>query len=372
MEASLNTWTTLFLLAAGQGLFLVLVLLIANTRSKNFNWPIIILLSFFSVTLVNYVLFWSGYNQTFPYLRFIPEIGFYLFGPMLLLYLRRILMQRKADDTFLLHLIPSLYICFLALTYWVYGQFPGSIEDAPFMGRLIRLPYWPWTIVIHMVIYNVLVYNMILSYEKNKDDELAAIRIRWSRALNTFFSAFILAYASYYILVQFDFFNEEWDYLISVVMSLAIYGIGYMAFTQPSIFNGIFLHQVFVPRKYKSSQLSEDMVEDLFTQIEDYFKKDEPFLNPELRQAHVCEALNCSTHHISQVINQKTGASFNAFIKKHRLLYAEQILKKNRKADIKTVCYQSGFNNKTTFNAAFKQQYGCTPTEFKEKRPSGR
>ena len=85
----------------------------------------------------------------------------------------------------------------------------------------------------------------IILYQGNRNDELSLIRIRWSKAVNLFYSIFILAFASYYFLVRYEFFSPEWDYMISIVMSLSIYGIGYMAFTQPTIFNGIFLNQVF-------------------------------------------------------------------------------------------------------------------------------
>jgi AraC-like DNA-binding protein len=176
-----------------------------------------------------------------------------------------------------------------------------------------------------------------------------------------------LAYSSYFFLVGFDFFEVGWDYMISAVMSLAIYGIGYMAFTQPQIFNGIFLQQIFVPKKYKSSQLTDSMADELFNKIQDYFISDEPYLNPELRQAHVCEKLSFTTHQISQVINQKTNATFSAFVKNYRLGYAENMIRENPEIDIKTVYYQSGFNNKTSFNSAFKQKLGITPSVFKER-----
>jgi len=251
--------------------------------------------------------------------------------------------------------------------YWMTGHWPWLITDIPILGKMIRLPYWAWTIVAHMLIYNTLLYIIIARYRLNKTDELAAIRIRWSRWLSGFLFAFILAYLSYYILVQFDFFNPHWDYMISIVMSISIYGIGYMAFTQPRIFNGIFLHQVFVPKKYKTSPLSSDLANEIFENIEEYFKSDQPFLNPEIRQAHVCDALELSTHHTSQVINQKTGGSFNAYVKNYRLDYAEALIQADPSMDIKSVCFQSGFNNKTTFNTAFRHRFNCTPSDYKAK-----
>ena len=367
MAPSLNNWTTIFLLAAGQGLFLCLILLIANTRRKNFNWPIIVLIGFFSITLVHYVLYWSGYISKFPYLRFIPEIGFYLFGPLLLLYINRILLARKAGPAYLFLLSFSFWVFVLASIYWINKSLPFPIEQAPFTGRIFRLPLWPWLVALQMFVYNIIIYILIHRYKRNRDDELAAIRVRWSRSLNIFFSAFILAYSSYFFLVGFDFFEVGWDYMISAVMSLAIYGIGYMAFTQPQIFNGIFLQQIFVPKKYKSSQLTDSMADELFNKIQDYFISDEPYLNPELRQAHVCEKLSFTTHQISQVINQKTNATFSAFVKNYRLGYAENMIRENPEIDIKTVYYQSGFNNKTSFNSAFKQKLGITPSVFKER-----
>ena len=367
MEPSLNSWTTIFLIAAGQGLFLVTILLFANLRRRNFNWPIIVIVSFFSLTLVHYVLYWTGFIKVFPHLRFIPELGFYLSGPLLLLYLRRVLYQRKAGVKFIFHLIPAFWLFGLVVYFWASGSFPFVISEHPVFGRLVRLPIWPWAIVLHMLAYNMLMLILITRYQEKGEDELASIRIRWSKAINLFYSAFIIAFASYYFLVGFDFFQREWDYMISVVMSLSIYGIGYMAFTQPRIFNGIFLHQVFVPKKYKSSQLTDSLSEELFAKLKLFFDTKQPFLNPELRQAHVCEELGCTTHQISQLINEKTGSNINTYIKNYRLEYAVNLINENPGIDMKTVFYQSGFNNKTSFNTAFKQKFSCTPTAYKAK-----
>jgi AraC-like DNA-binding protein len=217
-----------------------------------------------------------------------------------------------------------------------------------------------------MLVYNILMFINVIKYQEDRNDELSSIRIRWSKAVNLFFSTFIISYSTYYVLVNYDFFQPQWDYMISIVMSLAIYGIGYMAFTQPEIFNGIFLNKVFVPKKYKSSQLTDSLANELFDRLTDYFDNKKPYLNPELRQANVCEELGCTTHQVSQLINERTGSNINSFIRKYRLGYAENLIRENPQIDIKTVFYQSGFNNKTSFNSAFKQKFGCTPSDYRK------
>ena len=76
--------------------------------------------------------------------------------------------------------------------------------------------------------------------------------------------------------------------------------------------------------------------------------------------------LSSTRHNISQVINEHFGVSFFHFVNKHRIEEALRILSSNSSSNLNIidVAYDVGFNNKVTFNKAFKIETSMTPTEY--------
>ena len=77
---------------------------------------------------------------------------------------------------------------------------------------------------------------------------------------------------SYYVLVKFSFFNDEWDYMISIMMSISIYAIGYFIFKQPSVFDGEFFSNLFLPIKNKDESFEISMLNEFYENVTNYMK----------------------------------------------------------------------------------------------------
>ncbi len=61
-----------------------------------------------------------------------------------------------------------------------------------------------------------------------------------------------------------------------------------------------------------------------------------------------------------------TDCTPHGFIKKYRLTRAADLLKNSDKT-ISEVAYETGFNNRSYFYRSFKEEYNCSPSEFKNK-----
>ncbi|MCB0458382.1 MAG: AraC family transcriptional regulator, partial [Flavobacteriaceae bacterium] len=86
----------------------------------------------------------------------------------------------------------------------------------------------------------------------------------------------------------------------------------------------------------------------------------------ELRLVNLADALGFSTHLLSKVINKKSGKNFNQFVNDYRLNEAKRLLIDNPDYSIKSIYFDVGFNNKATFYNAFKKEFRCTPSEFRD------
>ena len=352
---TLDAWTSSFLLAVAMGVFLG-VLLLTNRDKK--NRPIAFFVLAFSLILFQYVLYWTRYETEFPYLVLIPPLCYYSTGPLLYLYFLR-LYKKEVSFNYALHFLPAVLLVVPNLFFWfkINDWYGGDIV-------LLWLAQQHWFIVAHMTCYVLLLFR-ILSANNDSTTEYTEVRRRWSKFLSILYGLFVAAYASYYVLVGFSFFNSKWDYAISFMMSFTIYAIGYFIFRQPSVFNGELYANLFLPIKHKEASFEDALLNELYANLTTYMEQEKPFIDNELRLVHLADQLGFSTHLLSKVINKKSGKNFNTFVNDYRLVEAEQLLTESTSSSIKSVYFDVGFNSKAAFYKAFRKKHHCTPSEYR-------
>ncbi len=354
---SLDTWTSIFLFAVAMGLFLFVMLISGGNRK---NYPIGFLVLAFSVIIFQYVLYWTRYEEVFPYLVIFPPVCYYVTGPLLYLYFLN-LYQRKVHFNYGIHFLPAFIILIPNLILWL--KYLGFTE---MKIHLLWLVQRPWLMIAHMAVYAFLIFRLIRKYRKG-EGEYTKIRNKWGNVLVSLYGLFIIALASYYILVKFPFFNSEWDYSICITMSVSIYTIGYFIIKQPQVFDGEFYSQLFLPIKNKTDNFETSLMNELYEKLTAYMQSEKPYTDNELRLVHLADQLGFSTHLLSKVINKKSGMNFNQFVNDYRLDEAQRLLAENGTYSVKSIYFDVGFNNKATFYNAFKRKFNCTPLQYKQR-----
>lgn len=79
----------------------------------------------------------------------------------------------------------------------------------------------------------------------------------------------------------------------------------------------------------------------------------------------LCLHIRENPHHVSQVINQDLGTSFYDLINRQRIESAKAALVAFPDRTVLDIALEMGFNSKSTFNTAFRQHTGSTPTQFR-------
>ncbi|MEL6865443.1 MAG: AraC family transcriptional regulator [Bacteroidota bacterium] len=382
LSASLNLWTLFFLLAAGQGLFLCITLFLSNNGNRLANRTLGLFIGLFALTLFEYFLHWTRYILLWPHFMSIYEPIIFLFGPLLYLYFRYLKSTRRLHWWEMLHFLPfllytinrmPLYLSTAAAKYAV-------LNGQPILESGIQLPfiniyaYKPWLFVGHPLLY----VFILLAYLHKEQFLLRpdgphkvqqGIRRRWTITLLALYLGFVLSNLSYYVLVGMPFFNPQWDYAISLAMLLFVYVVGYLGFRQPEIFSGELMPQLFQADKYQHSSLTSTAAQSLLRKLLHYMDTEQPYLDNEVRLDAMAEKLGCSRHHLSQVINQELNKSFSELMNDYRIKEVEQLLKDpaNQKRYIIELAYSAGFNNKTSFNKAFKLRTGLSPSQYRRQ-----
>ena len=95
----------------------------------------------------------------------------------------------------------------------------------------------------------------------------------------------------------------------------------------------------------------------------------EIYLKKDLTIHDISKEINISSSYISNVLNQDLKCNFVTFINTYRINKAKEILLSSNYSTytIEAISELVGFNSKSSFNSAFKQISGITPSEYKRK-----
>ena len=118
--------------------------------------------------------------------------------------------------------------------------------------------------------------------------------------------------------------------------------------------------------KYTTSKLTKPMITDIQLKLEQYMRESKPYLQHDLKQSDVAQALEVTIHELSQVLNQNLNTTFRDYLNKFRI---DEFIQKMKVADlskftIMAIAEQCGFQSKSSFYRSFNKVTGKTPAEF--------
>lgn len=359
-KPSLNTWTTVFLFMVFQGILLFSILIIRKKGNKSSNIILGLFVLSFALTLVMFVLYWSKYIFVSPFVyldKLYIALG-YLFGPLLLLYFQSLFAKDLKFKKVFYHFIP-FGICILMYLTYQFLEFSNTAIEP-----LQNLMFYPWTRIVQMTIY----FIAIVLFVKKEKFNVANNVSRWLHYLMYSFFGLILSYVAYFTLVNFSFFNIEWDYMISFVISFFIILISIMGYLQPEIFWGFRLQETLKFVKYKKSGLSKNLSLELKQKLLKLMIDDQVYKENNISLEMLSNKLGTTKHNTSQIINEHFKENFFEFLNDFRIDEAKELLiSDSNQLNITEILYEVGFNNKVSFNNAFKKRTGLTPTQFKNR-----
>lgn len=358
------SWTIVFVIAAAQGFFIALVLWRWKRGNPLGNRLLSVLVTLFSLSMVEYVLYWTKNLYNLPHFSNVSVNFTYLYGVLLWLYLRTIYEGKPLGRQDVWQFIPFVLASFPFIPWY----FAGGVLKQQVIAHESKFWYDPlairlqfWGSMIHLVGYTI--WNIWYVARQPKVGDTT----RWARQVVAFYAVFALAYISYFVLIQFPFFNILWDYHISAVMTAMIYLIAFAGYVQPAVFEGHKWLEVQTTAKYKNSGLTPEASRSMLQHLEFCMLQEKIYQAADINLEKLAIRLNASKHHVSQVINENLGMSFFEYINQLRVEEACRLLTETTKNDLNVIeiAYAVGFSNKVSFNAAFKKSTGMTPTAYR-------
>ena len=394
MKPGFDTFTAVFLFIAVLGLLVSLIFFL-KFRFKNGAINNTLIVFFFSITLIDWALYWSRYQFHFPHLMFFWLSFCFAYGPLALFYLKELGGEKLSWFQKSLHLSPFAVV-FMYNLFFTFSStsnkqqiLVAGFKDFQVHGRMVEL-------LNNLSLIHLVVYACFVLIETRRLKSLNTVK-NWSLAYAISFTFFVLNFVVYYFLSKTDFFNKDWDYGIGFSMVLFAISLTLMAYIQPSIFNGYSLIEtlgrvdnsktnqtvntekncssgeenlntsvkVSDQTKYKNSALTKDFSRELLFNLHALMHEEKCYLNPNFSLALLSEKLQLSKHHTSQLINEQLGMSFFEYINKLRVEEAANLLTaKKYNYKVIDVAFMVGFNNKVSFYTSFKNLKGMTPVAY--------
>ncbi len=117
--------------------------------------------------------------------------------------------------------------------------------------------------------------------------------------------------------------------------------------------------------RYEKSKISGLDVDSVVKRLEGLMEIEKVYKDNKLSLSRISEALDITTHQLSQILNDNLGCSFPRYITIYRLKAAKKTLLENKNESILSIAFSSGFKSKSSFNASFKKEFNMTPTEYR-------
>jgi AraC-like DNA-binding protein len=365
-----SLWSFMYLYVALIGFYIAIIVQFnrkVDRPAKVLIGSFIFIHSFF---ILHICLNITNYQYKFPHSYLMSTCFSFLYGPLLYFYFKRITQKYKFKKSDLLHLIPTvLFLIYIFPTYIMSadeklammldrankGLNPG---DSPDVIILVILK------LISLVIYGYFIRELYLASKNSKEHTNKEHRI-WQRNIYFIHIAYVLCYAGYGILISNHIISGFLYHSQVVCMALMVMYIGYCANIQPSVFGGSFtFNKLFF--KYEKSGLTPSLSVELKDSLIYLFDEEKIYKENDINLEKLAERLNTTRHNASQVINEHFQMNFHELVNKYRISEAKQIFNEDsqRNLNIIDVAYEVGYNNKVTFNKAFKKDTQTTPSEY--------
>lgn len=118
----------------------------------------------------------------------------------------------------------------------------------------------------------------------------------------------------------------------------------------------------------KVTKIKEDKTDELYQNLCGLMENEKLYKNENLTREYLSELLNTNRTYLSQLIRERTGNGYSAFVNGYRIREAVKILSDPAQIDypLKALYRDLGFSSVSTFYKVFQESMGMTPSNYRK------
>ncbi|SNZ00191.1 helix-turn-helix domain-containing protein [Flagellimonas pacifica] len=369
-----TTWSLMYLFVALIGFYVVFLICVNRKIHLSGRFLIASFIFIHSIFILHISINRANYMFTYPHTYLMSSWASFLYGPLLYFYFKITTQKYKFKKLDLLHFLPTIVLIGY-LTFTVY-LFTAESKVQLMLNRIqnglnpqdsARLLLIVVLKIISLTVYGYFIRKVYLKSKREK--LLDAKNQTWQKNVYHIHIFYVFTYTAYGILIV-NGYSTGALYNASVAsMALMVLYVGYSANIQPDVFSGAYDYTNRLFPKYEKSGLTPSLSAELRENLLLLFAVDKIYKENNINLDMVAQKLNTTRHNTSQIINEHFNVSFHEFVNMYRIKEAKQLLleDKSRRLNIINVAYEVGYNNKVTFNKAFKRDTQLTPSQYQKR-----
>jgi AraC-like DNA-binding protein len=327
-----------------------------------------------SVFILEFFLYASNYQFHVPHTLYISASVAMLYGPLLYFYFKRITTSYSFKKRDVLHLLPALLIITICIPIY-FSSGAEKIKIILGVSTVFNKENGVYLIFLPKLTSLIIYGFFIGKIHFNKKNQLLLKRIpeiaKWEKNIFKIHIAFLVSYLIYGVsVITSSGASTIITHSQVIVMSAMVLYIVHMAYVQPKIFNTVTTSKTVdsLLSKYKKSGLTPTLSLELKDSLINLMMSEKIFKDNSLNLETLSVKLETTRHNTSQIINEHFNMNFFELINSFRIKEAIEILKSDTHGSLNIIdiAYEVGYNNKVTFNKAFKKVTSLTPTEYLE------
>ncbi|MDC6367365.1 MULTISPECIES: helix-turn-helix domain-containing protein [Flavobacteriaceae] len=366
-----TTWSIIFLFVALVGFYVVFLISINKQIHPSSRFLIAFFIFIHSIFMLNISISRANYTLEYPHTYLMSTWASFLYGPLLFFYFKKISKKYQYKKIDLLHLIPTV----LLTAYLIVDVYSLSFDEKRYY-MLSRIQHGlnpqdsdKLILLVVLKIVSLTVYGYFIRrvYVKGKREKLLdAKNYIWQKHIYLIHASYVITYTIYGITIMNGVATGILFDTTAITMAAMVLYVGYSANIQPQIFNGAYTYTNGLFSKYQKSGLTPSLSIELKENLLYLFGTEKIYKENNINLDMVANRLNTTRHNASQIINEHFNVSFHEFVNTYRIKEAKELLlaQKSQRLNIINIAYEVGYNNKVTFNKAFKKDTQLTPSQY--------
>ncbi len=376
------------------------ILLISHWSENKGIVYLIVVIILFSIRQFIFILIHSdAYVELLAILLFHLDPLFFLAGPFFLYYLKSLVHGKLVMDKYLLvYAVPALIAGINTLPYFSYPFAEKVAESAAIQGNYFldgpvnfQLLFFPFKFQIRLAaLYNLsLVLFSFVYLIRLKKNSAIKLKKRLSVLLNRISvvttlvmvpNLFLIVYVVVnspkkedLIFRQAAFEDNGAIFFMTLLLPLSFFLIPNWLYTDlegvhakdkiRAYLKGLWQREA-IPTAAAPAEKSADL-----ERIVAYLETKKPYVQVSFSLHDISQALNIPHVRVTSCFNKELNTSFPTYRNKLRVAHAIALLREGAHltTSIEGIAERSGFKSKSIFYAAFKKEYGVTPTDWMKK-----
>lgn len=355
------------LICAMQGLLLAVLLCRAEANRAANRWLALLIVAVVAL-MTPYIIGYAGFYERWPWLSFAPVSLTLAFGP--LLYFYTVSLVQGPPSRAWPHLMP-VAVQFLA--YALVFPFPLPLKDRwneavhePFID-----PAFDIAALVSIALYSAAAYRRYRVYrqwlDENRTDR-ADFEPVWIRNFLFVLLTMGAIWAGFLIAKRIDPTRDYFDqFPLYVGFSLLVLYLGIAGWRHAET---RFPQAQGAPAPEPEPTAPAPM-RDWAAQGKAWIAQieaEELWRDPALTLTSLARALGTNTTYLSRALGVASGENFNAVINRRRVAAIQALLAvAGEERDLLMIALDAGFNSKASFNRAFREFAGMSPSVWRSK-----